>query len=215
VLVFLPMRDIAAMIQSLELGKFKILLKATDQLEKTTARAEVDVIEQQTKEDDKQDIANLHIAAKTGHEPKRASKPIESDWSDFEPLWKILSEVNELRAVSNTAALVRLATSIEATVITLASKVALFGMRPDSPKTFRQALLTLTEAKVIPSSLAEGLSQFMDLRNKVVHSHMRKGLQDEVVKSAIENGILLVRMLLSIASPFNIDPVDGETVSLQ
>ncbi len=54
----------------------------------------------------------------------------------------------------------------------------------------------------------------MNLRNKVLHLHVKEPIEDEVIRSAIDNGLSLLMLLLVVASRFNVDPTDGETVSL-
>jgi uncharacterized protein YutE (UPF0331/DUF86 family) len=256
VLIFLPMRDIAVMIKSLELGKVKILMKDTNALDETTAKAEVEVaqekdlsqliepeVDSQAEEDggEERDVGDDDSAGEDESDERaseggdgenlhrRSGKQRISSWtphrirgpwnepelefkSRYEPFWRIAGEVAQIAEVNPKAGLVRLAISIESTVVTLATDSKLAP--PQSSMSFRQAVMLLEQAKVIPRHLSEGLVQFMDLRNKIVHLHLRERVEDDVVTSATRNGMTLLSILLNIASRYNEDPLSGETISL-
>jgi uncharacterized protein YutE (UPF0331/DUF86 family) len=268
VLVFIPMRDIAAMVKSLELGKVKILMKDKEALTETTAKAEVEVaqkkdlaesvegeaegqakdvgegkdeVENKDKSEDednngggggdegevdrKADDDGDKPRPTGGKNPKRPSPKSKllrprSTWTEeelglkprYEPFWRIAGEVAQIAEVNPKAGLVRLAISIESTVVTLATELQLAPRQ--RTMSFRHAMILLEQTKIIPRHLSEGLVQFMELRNKIVHLHLRERIEDEVVTSATRNGMTLLHMLLEIASSRNVDPVDGETIPL-
>jgi uncharacterized protein YutE (UPF0331/DUF86 family) len=209
--LFLPMRKLAGMIKSLEIGDFKVELREeSKKLTDTVTEAERDEAKIESERvDDAAGKLGTVLAEQDGQtqeqtvtteegakaNAKKSLKRPRYYIEDFEDASFLRYQVDQLTAIDPKAGLIRLASSIEQLVVNLGTYY-----KPDNLQrvtSFRMALDVLLRSGRIPPSLCEALAKFWRLRNKLVHVSAEVG--DDVVRSAVDDGFRLVAILENIS----------------
>jgi hypothetical protein len=213
VLLFIPLRELATKLLKLKVGGFELeLRKETEILSEKVAAAETDtgvmvqaalVMVDSPGLNSPEDLGEEGGEAEADkgeiHAGDSTDRPRPDPWKrkprhyrvDFDALTSLRYEMDQLSAISPKAALVTLASTLEQKVIKLATPLKPEGrLRVQS---FSMALDLLLRNKKIPDSLAEALSGFWKIRNKIVHQSAP--VDDEVVKTAIDDGFRLFVMV--------------------
>lgn len=215
VLLFLPLREIAAKLLKVKIGKFELeLRKDTEALSETVAEAEAESAEEDFDDFDNEESGGEKATGDEGEseEPSEEEELSEGEgqkaatrlprWSkhprhyqvDFDEITALRYEVDQLQSVSPKAALIRLASALEQVVLRLATP-----LKPPQKlrvRSFSMALDLLYRAGKLTPALASALSQFWTLRNKVVHQSAR--VDELSALPAIDDGFRLLAILQNI-----------------
>jgi uncharacterized protein YutE (UPF0331/DUF86 family) len=221
VLFFLPLREIAAKILKLKIGKFELELQSdTAALSETVDEAEAEAATDDETDGDRTD--NTTSDGHTGLEIEKANQPDRPDYSekgnpdavsvssklpgwskrprhyqiDFDELTALRYEVDQLQSISPKAGLIRVASALEQTVLKIATP-----LKPPQNlrvRSFSMALDLLYRSGKLTPSLASALSQFWTLRNKVIHQSAP--IEETSVLPAIDDGFRLLAILKNLAN---------------
>jgi hypothetical protein len=185
-LIFVPLNDLGAVIESLEIGKTKILFRKVKQLDQSVERAvnsrigaaasvgPVDAVAEYTEEP-------------AQPEPPTANRAPRSDWGDF-------FEDQRNRTLFDTdpdMMLVRLGIEIERALAQLAPELIQGSARP---MVWSYAVRKLEQSNVITPQIARALIEFRDVRNRLIHP-TGGSVTAAMVASAVDSGIKLLRLL--------------------
>jgi len=104
------------------------------------------------------------------------------------------SRILDLSAQDREAALIRLSIEIEKELARLCNKIRF----KDSVSSWRKAVDALLKAQVIEEPLGEALLEFRDVRNQVIHSGLRRPVRRQILLSAIDDGLIILRHLKAL-----------------
>jgi uncharacterized protein YutE (UPF0331/DUF86 family) len=104
------------------------------------------------------------------------------------------SRILELAVKDREAALIRLSIEIEKELAQLCREI---GKAPSA--TWRRSVDELVQANIIESPLAKTLIEFRDVRNQVIHSGLRRPVKQQILLSAIDDGLIILRHLKALA----------------
>jgi hypothetical protein len=68
----------------------------------------------------------------------------------------------------------------------------------DSVFSWRKAVDSLLKAQVIEEPLGDALLEFRDVRNQVIHSALRRPVKQQILLSAIDDGLIILRHLKAL-----------------
>lgn len=103
-------------------------------------------------------------------------------------------KILDLSAQDREAALIRLSIEIEKELARLSNKTSF----KDSVSSWRKAVDSLLKAQVIEEPLADALLEFRDVRNQVIHSGLRRPVKQQILLSAIDDGLIILRHLKAL-----------------
>ncbi|MGH9590823.1 MAG: hypothetical protein ACRD25_10520 [Terracidiphilus sp.] len=222
-LFFLPLREIAAKLLKLKIGKFELeLQKDTEALSEKVDEAEAESAEDDDDDDDTDDEASdgegtsedeksdqptrSKDKEKDGADavPTRAATSDLPRWSkrprhyqvDFDEVTSLRYEVDQLQSISPKAGLIRVASALEQTMLKMATP-----LKPPQKlrvRSFSMALDLLYRSGMLTPSLASALSQFWTLRNKIIHQSAP--IEEISVLPAIDDGFRLLAILKNLGS---------------
>ena len=230
VLLFLPLREIAAKLLKLKIGKFELELQndtaaLSEKVDEAEAESAGDHDGDEDVDDDsdgKDDETSDGRGALEDEKPNQLTglenrekdnpdavppPPVTSKlpgWSkrprhyqiDFDELTTLRYEVDQLQSISPKAALIRVASALEQTVLKIATP-----LKPPQKlrvRSFSMALDLLYRSGKLTPSLASALSQFWTLRNKVIHQSAP--IEEISVLPAIDDGFRLLAILKNLGS---------------
>jgi uncharacterized protein YutE (UPF0331/DUF86 family) len=104
------------------------------------------------------------------------------------------SKILDLSAQDREAALIRLSIEIEKELARLSNKISF----KDSVSSWRKAVDSLLKAQVIEEPLGDALLEFRDVRNQVIHSGLRRPVKQQILLSAIDDGLIILRHLKAL-----------------
>jgi hypothetical protein len=104
------------------------------------------------------------------------------------------SKILDLSAKDREAALMRLAIEIEKELARLCNEIKY----KDSVSSWRRAVDALLKAQVIEAPLGDALLEFRDVRNQVIHSGLRRPVKQQILLSAIDDGLIILRHLKAL-----------------
>lgn len=229
-LLFVPMRDFAGMIKTLQIGKLKIMLEQADELSESVANAEASEeadtpaphevpksIEKEEEDEGEEGNEGGSSARRIPPKPPRTGpkvrpapeRPKVNDLS-ADSVLRLVEEMNRLTSVDSRAALIRLASYIEFAVLTL----AVHALPGHNVRTFNEAVRMLFAQGWITPKTSDALQQFMRVRNNVAHLRTDREVSGEIVSSAISDGFRLIQLLRDIGVKHGDDPLTGETVPI-
>ena len=207
VFLFLPLREIAARVLKLKVGNFEVELReATEVLSQKVAEAEATTefaakIAEDVDPGPGQRAASDHEHSTEEDETagRRANPSQPQSWTkkprhyrvDFDEVTALRYEVDQLRGISPKAGLIRLAAAIEQAVIKMATPLK--PPQKQRVRSFSMALDLLFRNQKVSAPLAQALSQFWRLRNKI--AHQSAPVDDDVVTNAVDDGFRLLLIL--------------------
>ena len=103
-------------------------------------------------------------------------------------------KILDLSAQDREAALIRLSIEIEKELARLCNKISF----KDSVSSWRKAVDSLLKAQVIEEPLGDALLEFRDVRNQVIHSGLRRPVKQQILLSAIDDGLIILRHLKAL-----------------
>lgn len=183
-LLFVPLEDLGAVIESLEFGKTKILFRKVKQLDESVERAvnsEADAVQPQV--ETSPDLAPNETGGQVEAEGQR------SPWGDFfsDPRNRTLFDTDK------EMMLVRIGIEIERMLVQLG--------HDDSPSkrsiVWSRTVGSLAEQGVITPQIAKALMEFRDVRNQLIHPS-GGSVTDALIASAVDSGIKLLRLLAGL-----------------
>ena len=184
-LLFVPLEDLGAVIESLEFGKTKILFRKVKQLDESVERAvneEVATTPQPKIEETPKSTPNAG-ARQVEAEGKR------SPWGDFFSD----SRNRTLFDTDKEMMLVRIGIEIERVLVQLDQN--------DSPSprpiVWSRTVNNLATGGVITPQIAKALLEFRDVRNQLIHPS-GGSVTDALIASAVDSGIKLLRLLTGL-----------------
>lgn len=101
------------------------------------------------------------------------------------------STILDLATKDKGAALVRLAIEIEKEMALLCKELGITLQR----STWREMVEALEREGLLDASFARALMEFRDVRNRVIHSGLRGGVQENMLSRALDDGLQLLRLL--------------------
>lgn len=107
---------------------------------------------------------------------------------------ELQSKILDLSAKDREAALIRLSIEIEKELARLSNKVSY----KDSVSSWRRAVDALLKAQVIEAPLGDALLEFRDVRNQVIHSGLRRPVKQQILLSAIDDGLVILQHLKAL-----------------
>jgi uncharacterized protein YutE (UPF0331/DUF86 family) len=131
--------------------------------------------------------------------PKQLAEGVSAAESGqaVEEQYDLQRRILELAAQDREAALIRLSIEIEKELALLCNKIGFKG----SPASWRRAVDALLQANVIEAPLAKALIEFRDVRNQVIHSGLRRPVRQQILLSAIDDGLIILRHLKALNRP--------------
>jgi uncharacterized protein YutE (UPF0331/DUF86 family) len=120
--------------------------------------------------------------------PVDATSAVGAEQADLQ------SRILDLSAQDREAALIRLSIEIEKELARLSNKISF----KDSVSSWRKAVDALLKAQVIEEPLGDALLEFRDVRNQVIHSGLRRPVRQQILLSAIDDGLIILRHLKAL-----------------
>jgi hypothetical protein len=176
-LIFVPVDDIGAIIESLEIGKTKILFRKVKKLNEDVNRAEAEAQAERAK------------AVETAPDMKMNDNVNIQGTSFSVPVFAKL--VSRLLSGDKELALIRIAIELERRLSELAGDA---GFDVSRPRPLGQMARQLQGKGVISQETANALREFWQVRNLVVH-HGAGTPSDSALASTIDSGVKLLRIL--------------------
>jgi hypothetical protein len=183
-LLFVPLEDLGAVIESLEFGKTKILFRKVKQLDESVERAV----------SSEADAVRPGVEASPGLEPNEAGSQVEAEgqrspWGDFfsDPRNRTLFDTDK------EMMLVRIGIEIERVLVQLDH-----GDSPSKrPIVWSRTVGSLADRGVITPQIAKALVEFRDVRNQLIHPS-GGSVTEALIASAVDSGIKLLRLLVGL-----------------
>lgn len=183
-LLFVPLEDLGAVIESLEFGKTKILFRKVKQLDESVERA----VNSET------DVDRPGVESSPGLALNEAGRQVEAEgqrspWGDFfsDPRNRTLFDTDK------EMMLVRIGIEIERVLVQLDN-----GDSPSKrPIVWSRTVGSLAERGVITPQIAKALVEFRDVRNQLIHPS-GGSVTDALIASAVDSGIKLLRLLTGL-----------------
>jgi hypothetical protein len=183
-LLFVPLEDLGAVIESLEFGKTKILFRKVKQLDESVERAV----------NSEADVDRPEVESSPGLALNEAGRQVEAEgqrspWGDFfsDPRNRTLFDTDK------EMMLVRIGIEIERVLVQLDN-----GDSPSKrPIVWSRTVGSLAERGVITPQIAKALVEFRDVRNQLIHPS-GGSVTDALIASAVDSGIKLLRLLTGL-----------------
>lgn len=173
--MFVPVDDIGAIIESLEIGNTKILFRAVKRLDESVQRAEIEAASTVT--------ALQPVSEESNNKDASLKRVDDYPRSD--------ANVSELLSGDKELALIKIGIEIERSLSQLQS---LHRLRVSPPSIWGKNLRLLEDEGIISHEVVGALLEFRQVRNRLVHpTDMR--VPESLIGSAIDSGIKLLRLL--------------------
>lgn len=191
-LCLVPFSTLLGLIEKLKYGEFEVLLRDIKKL-----NFAVEVIESTSfTEAEKEEAVQPEGGLANSAQQTIPSLPSPVSQEDFSSFGARVLHVMELQRVSSTAALVRLSMHIEEAVFALFTQHG--GREVGKGTAILSALDLIRRKDVVGAELTDAIREFWKVRNRIVHSPTTGPVPDHIVDGAIDNGLVLLRKLLSM-----------------
>jgi len=176
-LLFVPLDDLGTVIETLEIGKTKILFRKVKELDESVNRAEMEaaVIPQLSAE------ATSEIEGST---TEHRAEPGEFD-----------RQIERLLSADKEMALIRIGVEVERLLAELEHSIGVVA--PSHGIVWSRTMRNLQQNGKITPQISRALTDFRDVRNHLIHPSGGQ-VPEAAVSSAIDSGIKLVRLLANI-----------------
>lgn len=200
-LLFVPLNNLGALIESVEFGKNKILFRKTKELQTEVKAA----LRSENIETLSKNIAGVYVGTHRTHDSATGRTPPEDadlerrkDMNPQVPGMGGLSFFDETRIralldVDKDMALIRVAIEIERMTNILAERNGITV--PGSKLSLNQVIPKLVQAGEITAQASRALMQFQRVRNEIVHAG--REVSEQLITSAISSGWDLLSLLRS------------------
>lgn len=199
-LLFVPLDDLGAVIESIEFGKNKILFRNTDKL-----RSEVKVAIGSAELENPTEKTNgifvgthrtVDHAMETTSQPEVGNRNQGHERESLEPETGTPGPYTERRIralldADKEMALIRIAIEIERTINILLQQRGIAIAGPGY--SINRAASELVRAGEVTGEVAQALTQFQRVRNEIVHA--RRAVPESAITSVIQSGLELLLLL--------------------
>ena len=192
-LFFVPIENIGSIIESLEIGNTKILLRKTQRLREDVALA----TESKGKPLGRirtNDQAFSSVSPVPG-DASRSNSELSAPAESLNDIAVAIKEAQDARLTAllgdKSMTLIRIGIEIERAINDLLAKQQLPAQRRDFG--IASAISTLLSQKVISPEIANSLKEFQAIRNQIVHA--TKSVPEGVLTSTIDSGLQLLDFL--------------------